>query len=114
MYKNENLARLKKELDDLAPDVREAFRAFNSTVIADGAIPAKYKELIAVAVALTTQCPHCIDFHSSNAREAGVTDAEMFEAAVIAASLQVGVADTHAAHAVPIKLTILTNSARAK
>ena len=62
-----------------------AFWAFDKAAVADGAIPVKYKELIAVAVALTTQCPYCIDIHSGNARKAGTTDAEMVEAAMIAA-----------------------------
>lgn len=39
----------------------------------------KYKELIAVAVALSTQCPYCIDIHTGNARKAGASDAELTE-----------------------------------
>src|SRR5258705_7634647 len=60
MYHNENLTRLKK-MNALAPEVMKAFWAFDKLAVADGAIPVKYKELIAVAVALTTQCPYCID-----------------------------------------------------
>ena len=52
-----------------------------------------------MAVALTTQCPYCIDIHSANARKAGATDAEIAEAAVLAASLRAGAAITHATHA---------------
>src|SRR5438045_3710400 len=66
MYNKENLAKLKK-MDALAPQVMKAFWAFDRAAVADGAIPAKYKELIAVAVALTTQCPYCIDIHSNSA-----------------------------------------------
>src|SRR4249920_1572173 len=76
MYSKDNLAKLKK-MDSLAPEVMKAFWAFDKAAVADGAIPVKYKELIAVAVALTTQCPYCIDIHSGNARKAGATDAEM-------------------------------------
>ena len=54
MYKKENLARIKK-MNSLAPEVMTAFWAFDKAAVADGAIPVKYKELIAVAVALTTQ-----------------------------------------------------------
>jgi AhpD family alkylhydroperoxidase len=64
-----------------------------------GAIPVKYKELIAVAVALTTQCPYCIDIHSANARKAGATDVELVEASMVAAALRAGAAVTHATHA---------------
>ena len=98
MYKKENLAKLKK-MDSLAPEVMKAFWAFDKAAVAAGAIPVKYKELIAVAVALTTQCPYCIDIHSGNARKAGATEAEIVEAAMVAASLRAGAAVTHATHA---------------
>ena len=100
MYNKENLTKLKK-MESLAPEVMKAFWAFDKAAVAEGAIPVKYKELIAVAVALTTQCPYCIDIHSGNARKAGTTDAEMVEAAMIAASLRAGGAVTHATHALP-------------
>ena len=98
MYNNENLGRLKK-MDGLAPDVMKAFWAFDKAAVAEGTIPVKYKELIAVAVALTTQCPYCIEIHNNNARKAGATDAELVEAGMVAASLRAGAAVTHATHA---------------
>ena len=97
MYNNENLTRLKK-MDDLAPEVMKAFWAFDKAAVAEGAIPVKYKELIAVAVALTTQCPYCISIHGGNARKNGATDAELTEAGMIAAALRAGAAVTHATH----------------
>src|SRR3954451_4369936 len=97
MYSNENLTKLKK-MDGLAPEVMKAFWAFDKAAVADGAIPVKYKELIAVAVALTTQCAYCIDIHNNNARKAGASDAEIAEAAMVAASLRAGAAVTHATH----------------
>src|SRR5258708_27531527 len=100
MYKKENLAKLKK-MDSLAPEVMKAFWAFDKAAVAEGVIPVKYKELIAVAVALTTQCPYCIDIHSGNARKAGATDAEMAEAAMVAAALRAGAAVTHPTHTLP-------------
>jgi len=78
MYNKQNLARIKK-MNGLVPEVMTAFWKFDKAAVADGAIPVKYKELIAVAVALTTQCPYCIDIHNGNARRAGATDAEMAE-----------------------------------
>ncbi len=98
MFTKENLIKLKK-MEVLAPEVMKAFWAFDKASVAEGAIPVKYKELIAVAVALTTQCPYCIDIHSSNARKAGATDTELAEAAMVAASLRAGAAVTHATHA---------------
>jgi len=98
MYHKNNLTRL-KTMNGLAPELMKAFREFDRLAVADGAIPAKYKELIAVAVALTTQCPYCIDIHSTGARNAGATEAELTEAAMVAASLRAGAAVTHATHA---------------
>lgn len=86
-------------MNGLAPELMKAFWAFDKAAVAEGAIPIKYKELIAVAVALTTQCPYCISIHSSNARKAGVTGAELTEAAMVAAALRAGAAVTHATHA---------------
>lgn len=100
MYNKQNLAKLKK-MDELAPAVMKAFWAFDKAAVADGVVPAKYKELIAVAVALTTQCPYCIDIHTGNARRAGATDAEFIEAAMVAAALRAGAAVTHATHTLP-------------
>ena len=98
MYYKENLAKLKK-LDSLAPQLMKAFWAFDRAAVAEGAIPVKYKELIAVAVALTTQCPYCIEIHSGNARKAGATDAEIAEAGIVAAALRAGASITHTTHA---------------
>src|SRR6266446_4688901 len=98
MYNKNNLAKLKK-MDSLAPEVMKAFWAFDKAAVAEGAIPVKYKELIALAVAVTTQCPYCIDIHSGNARRASATDVEMTEAAMVAAALRAGGAVTHATHA---------------
>ena len=98
MYSKENLTRL-KIMDGLAPQVMKAFGTFDQAAVADGAIPVKYKELIAVGVALTTQCPYCIDIHCGNAKRAGATDAELEEAAMVAAALRAGAAVTHATHA---------------
>ena len=98
MYNKEHLAKLKK-MDTLAPEVMRAFWAFDKASVAEGAIPVKYKELIAVAVALTTQCPYCIAVHSDNAHKAGASEAEIAEAAMVAAALRAGAAVTHATHA---------------
>lgn len=97
MYNKATLAKLKK-MDALAPELMKAFWAFDKASVAGGAIPTKFKELIAVAVALTTQCPYCIDIHSANARKAGATEAELVEAAMVAASLRAGASVTHATH----------------
>ncbi|HEY0549103.1 MAG TPA: carboxymuconolactone decarboxylase family protein [Verrucomicrobiae bacterium] len=98
MYDKENLSRIKK-MNELAPELMKAFWAFDKLAVAEGAIPVKYKELIAVAVALTTQCPYCIEIHTGNARQAGATDTELTEAGMVSAALRAGAAVTHTTHA---------------
>lgn len=98
MYNKENLTKI-KQLNELAPEAMKAFWAFDKLAVAGGAIPVKYKELIAVAVAVTTQCPYCIAIHADNARKAGATEAELSEATIVAAALRAGGAITHATHA---------------
>ena len=93
-----NLAKL-KTIDANAPAAMQAFWAFDKAAMADGAIPVKYKELMALSVAFTTQCPYCIQIHTGRAREAGCTDAELAEAVVVAAALRAGAAVTHGTHA---------------
>jgi AhpD family alkylhydroperoxidase len=99
MYDMANLKKM-KTLKELAPDAMAAFQAFDAAAMKDGAIPAKYKELMAIAVALTTQCPYCIEIHTKKAKQIGVTDAEIAEAAMVAAALRAGAAVTHATHTI--------------
>lgn len=98
MYDMKNLGRL-KQLEVHAPEATRAFWAFDEAAWADGAIPKKYKELIAVAVALTIQCPYCIDLHVDRARKQDASDAEVAEAVLAAAALRAGGAITHGTHA---------------
>lgn len=56
----------------------------------DGVIPVKYRELMSVAVALTTQCAYCIESHIQNAVEAGATREEIAETVFIAAAIRAG------------------------
>ena len=63
----------------------------------DGAIPQKYRELLALAVACTTQCPYCLDVHTRGAKRAGATREEVAEVAFLAAALRAGAAVTHGA-----------------
>jgi AhpD family alkylhydroperoxidase len=98
MYDMKNLAKFTR-LGELAPEAFKAFVAFDEAAYKSGAVPHKYKELIAVAVALTTQCPYCIEIHSKKARKAGATEQELAETALVAAALRAGGAMTHGTHA---------------
>ena len=100
MFDMKNLSRLKK-LDAHTPVAMKAFWAFDKAVFAEGAFSVQQKQLMAVAVALTTQCPYCIEIHTKQAREAGASDAQLAEAALVAAAMRAGAAVTHATHLFP-------------
>ncbi|CAN2534576.1 hypothetical+protein [Methylocapsa aurea] len=97
MYDMENVKRLKK-IGEAAPAAWEAFKQFDAAALAEGAIPKKYKELIALAVAMTTHCPYCLEIHRKQALAAGATEAELAETVFIAAALRAGAAVTHGTH----------------
>lgn len=80
---------------ELAPDVLAAFQSFSQHVFADGALPSRTKELIAVAVAHVTQCPYCIRSHTKRARLKGVSEQEIMEAIWVAAEMRAGGAYAH-------------------
>ena len=81
----------------LAPDQQAAFDAFGKAVFAEGALTAKMKQIIAVAVAHVTQCPYCIKGHTKAARRAGATPEELMEAVWVAAEMRAGGAYAHSA-----------------
>jgi AhpD family alkylhydroperoxidase len=84
------------ELRKLDPAGFDGFVALDKTVgRTDGAIPQKYRELIALGVALTTQCPYCLDVHTAAAKKAGASREELAETVHIAAALRAGAALTH-------------------
>src|SRR5574337_1837303 len=80
----------------LAPETEKAFQAFSRQVFADGALPAKTKQLIAVAVAHVTQCPYCIRGHTKAALHHGASQEELMEAIWVAAEMRAGGAFAHA------------------
>jgi AhpD family alkylhydroperoxidase len=86
---------LSKQRRNLAPGPAEAFKAFSQSVFAEGALPAKTKQLIAVAVAHVTQCPYCIRGHSKAALQHGATAEEIMEAIWVAAEMRAGGAYAH-------------------
>ena len=92
-----------RELRQLAPEEFKGFLEMDKIVAReDGAIPRKYRELIALAVACTTQCPYCLDVHTRGAKRAGATREEVAEAAFLAAALRAGAAVTHGALAIKL------------
>ncbi|WP_345800438.1 carboxymuconolactone decarboxylase family protein [Microbacterium sp. AZCO] len=74
------------------PDILKSFLQFDQAVFAQEGreIPLKFRELIAVAVGITTQCVYCIDGHTERALRAGATQAELAEAAWVATAIRAG------------------------
>jgi AhpD family alkylhydroperoxidase len=92
--------RFLKEMGKLAPTEFNAWLSLDKIVgREDGAIPRKYRELIALGVAFTTQCPYCIEAHTKGAKGAGASREEITESSLIAAALRAGGAATHGAMA---------------
>ena len=81
----------------LAPETEKAFQEFSRQVFADGALPAKTKQLIAVAVAHVTQCPYCIKGHTKAALRRGATRQELMGTIWVAAEMRAGGAYAHTA-----------------
>jgi AhpD family alkylhydroperoxidase len=93
-------AELARKRRDLAPEADAAFKAFGQKVFADGALPAKTKQIIAVAVAHVTQCPYCIKGHTKATLQHGATEQELMEAIWVAGEIRAGGAFAHATLAI--------------
>lgn len=79
----------------LSPEADAAFHAFSKAVFADGALDARTKQLIAVAVSHVTQCPWCIEGHVKAARRQGASAEQIMEAIWVAAEMRAGAAFAH-------------------
>lgn len=101
MHSMDNLKKLPR-FAHLCPDATNAFWAYDKAALAGGAIPKKYKELMAIAVALTTQCAYCIEVHRQRALDAGASEQELVETVHVASAIRAGGAITHGAHLLSI------------
>lgn len=97
MYTMNNLNKLPK-LSKGAKNATDAFWSYNEAAMSEGAISKKNKELIALGVALTTQCTYCLELHKKAAIEAGASEEEMAETIHVAAVIRAGGAITHGTH----------------
>ncbi len=87
-----------KELNGLHPELVKGFAALSAGAAKTQHLDAKTRELIALAVAVTTRCDGCIDAHVRRAKKAGATKAEMSEALGVAIALNAGAAFTYSLH----------------
>jgi AhpD family alkylhydroperoxidase len=102
-YHDADDLKLLPELKKLAPEEFAGFVALDKIIGREGgAIPRKYRELIGLGIALTTQCPYCLDVHTRAAKRAGATREEIAEVTFLAAALRAGAAATHGALALKL------------
>lgn len=86
-------------LGQVAPKLIEGFQAAGAAKTTSGALEPKYRELIAIAVAVTTRCDNCIAAHVNAARQAGVTEAELTDALATTIALNAGAAFAYSGRA---------------
>ncbi|WP_262774014.1 carboxymuconolactone decarboxylase family protein [Brevibacterium permense] len=97
MHSHTNEATFMTDIKEGAPEMVSAFFGFDKAVFAKdtGNLDLATRELIAVGVAVTTQCPYCIEDHSRRAVKAGASQADVSEAVMVAAALRAGGGVTH-------------------
>ena len=83
------------KLIGLKKDAMDNWSNFSGKVFNEGVLPAKTKELIAVAAAHITRCPYCIAGHTRAARKAGATEEEIAEAILVAVAMNAGASLAH-------------------
>ena len=68
-----------RSLRHLDVDVWKGFAELHRAAVADGVVPARMKELIALAIAVIKECDGCIAYHASAAARLGATEHEVAE-----------------------------------
>ena len=95
----EELASPTKELRDAAPEAWAGFGALHKAAVAEGVLPARIKELMALAIAVVKQCDGCIAYHSKAAARRGATAEEVAETLSVALLMDGGPASVYAPRA---------------
>lgn len=93
-YKSEDLKKF-KNITDWSPELGDKFFEYYGSVFAEGALSAREKALIALAVAHTIQCPYCIDAYTQGSLEHGIDKEEMMEAVHVAGAIRGGASLVH-------------------
>ncbi len=93
-YNPEDLAKF-GTMGEEAPQLWDNFMQYYGAVFAEGALTAREKSLIALAVATAVQCPYCIDSYTQDCLSKGVEEAQMTEAIHVAAAIKGGAALVH-------------------
>lgn len=87
-----------KTLAQVQPDIMQAFSKLHSAGTSSGALDAKTKELIALAIAVNARCDGCIAFHTHDALKAGASPEEISDALGVAILMGGGPSVVYATH----------------
>lgn len=93
-YQPEDLKKF-KAIIDWSPELGEKFFEYYNSVFEAGALSAREKSLIALAVAHVVQCPYCIDAYTQDGLQRGIEKAEMMEAVHVGAAIKGGATLVH-------------------
>ena len=93
-YKPEDLKKF-EDVGDFGPELAEKFFAYYGAVFEEGALSAREKALIALAVSHTVQCPYCIDAYTTESLEKGASEEQMMEAVHVASAIRGGSSLVH-------------------
>src|SRR5262245_13427455 len=85
----------RQTMKEQAPEVARGVGTFYQTVMKDGALSLREKELIALAIGLALRCTPCINLHVQGCLKAGATRQQIWEAAGVAVMMQGGPTFTH-------------------
>lgn len=88
-----------RDLMQVIPDQMKGFGDLHRSAVKGGALPQATKELMAVAIAITTRCDDCITLHMHDALRAGATPEMVHETIGVALLMGGGPASTYATHA---------------
>ena len=83
------------EITDWSEELGTKFFDYYGKVFEDGALSAREKSLIALAVSHTEQCPYCIDAYTKDSLQKGITKEEMMEAVHVGAAIKSGATLVH-------------------
>lgn len=93
-YRPEDLGKF-GEISEGSPELAKAFFSYYGQVFEDGALTAREKSLIALAVAHAVQCPYCIDAYTTDCLEKGSDLEQMTEAVHVAVAIRGGASLVH-------------------
>lgn len=93
-YNREDLGKF-GDISKFQKELGDKFFEYYGKVFEAGALTAREKSLIALAVAHAIQCPYCIDAYTSDGMSKGVDEEQMMEAVHVAAAIRGGASLVH-------------------